>query len=143
MHGWSSESGLVLMKRAGLVAGVVSVLVLAGCSSGSSSGKTTITVWEGYTQTEAKAFTKLVNQFNESHASIHVNELETNNDYVLQKVLTAVRGGTPPDVAYLYGSWAPNVAKIPSVVDLTSLSKSPDIKWSDFWQAEQEAATVN
>jgi multiple sugar transport system substrate-binding protein len=119
-------------------------LALAGCGSGSSGGdKTSITVWEGYTQTEAKAFNHLVTRFNNSHPDIHVSVLETNNDYALQKVLTAVRGGTPPDVAYLYGSWAPNVAKIPSVVDLSSVVKKPSVNWQDFYPGERKVTTVN
>jgi multiple sugar transport system substrate-binding protein len=133
------------MKRTGLVAAAAAsaLLVLAACSSGSSNGKTTITVWEGYTQTEAKAFTKLVNEFNHSHPDTHVNVLETNNDYALQKVLTAVRGGTPPDVAYLYGSWAPNIAEIPSVVDLKSVVSSKAVNWSDFYPGERAVTKVN
>ena len=54
-----------------------------------------------------------------------VNSLYVNNDNTLQKVLTAVRGGSPPDIAYLYGSWAPNVAKIPQVVNLTKVVQRP------------------
>ena len=117
---------------------------VAGCGgSGASSGKTQITVWEGYTDVEGKAFTKLADEFNASHKDISVNVLETNNDYALQKVLTAVRGGTPPDVAYLYGSWAPNVAKIPTVVDLTSMVKSKEVNWNDFYPGERAVTTVN
>jgi len=122
----------------------VALLALAGCGSGSSnSGKTSITVWEGFTDVEGNAFHHLVNEFNSSHKNIHVSVLETNNDYALQKVLTAVRGGTPPDVAYLYGSWAPNVAKIPSVVDLSSVVKKPSVHWQDFYPGEREVTTVN
>src|SRR5262245_47279069 len=123
-----------MRRRSGLgtmAAVAASLLALAACGSGSSSGgKTSITVWEGYTMTEAKAFNAIVGQFNASHPKIHVSVLETNNDYALQKVLTAVRGGSPPDVAYLYGSWAPNVAKIPSVVGLESLVHSKAVNWN-------------
>src|SRR5215468_8024309 len=112
-------------------------LAAAGCSSSSSSnssqGTSTgpaktvkIAVWEGYEDVEGKAFKGLVTQFNQTHPGIQVSTLETPNDFMLQKVLTAARGGTPPDVAYLFGSWAPNVAKIPSVVDLTSVAQSPE-----------------
>ena len=119
------------------------VVAAAGCGgSGSASGKTQITVWEGYTDVEGKAFMKLAHEFNASHKGIDVNVLETNNDYALQKVLTAVRGGTPPDVAYLYGSWAPNVAKIPTVVDLTSMVKSKAVNWADFYPGERAVTTV-
>jgi multiple sugar transport system substrate-binding protein len=116
----------------------------ASSTSSPGTGKTVnIAVWEGYTDTEGKAFADLVSQFNRTHPGIRVKTLETNNDFMLQKVLTAVRGGTPPDIAYLYGSWAPNVAKIPSVVDLTATARSPEVNWNDFWPAEQQVATVN
>jgi multiple sugar transport system substrate-binding protein len=135
------------MGRSGRIALATSaaavLLAAAACGgSGSSGGKTQITVWEGYTDVEGKAFTQLVDEFNKSHKGIEVKVLETNNDYALQKVLTAVRGGTPPDVAYLYGSWAPNVAKIPSVVDLTSTVKSKAVNWNDFYPGERAVATV-
>ena len=66
-----------------------------------------------------------------------------NNDDTLQKVLTAVRGGSPPDIAYLYGSWAPNVAQIPQVVNLTKVVQQPGVNWNDFWVGERDVATVN
>jgi multiple sugar transport system substrate-binding protein len=136
------------MKRSGLVAAfalaTVTLLVLAGCSPGSSGGgKTSISVWEGYVDVEGKAFHHLVSEFNNSHPDIHVNALYTNNDYSLQKVLTAVRGGTPPDISYLYGSWAPNVAKIPQVVDLSPVVKKPSVNWQDFYPGERKVTTVN
>jgi multiple sugar transport system substrate-binding protein len=58
-------------------------------------------------------------------------------------VLTAVRGGSPPDIAYLYGSWAPNVAEIPQVVNLTQVVKRPGVNWDDFWTGERAVATVD
>ncbi|MGH3508649.1 MAG: ABC transporter substrate-binding protein [Nocardioidaceae bacterium] len=129
-----------------MAASVAGMLLAAaacgGGGAGASGSKTQITVWEGYTDVEGKAFNKLVDEFNASHKSVDVNVLETNNDYALQKVLTGVRAGTPPDVAYLYGSWAPNVAKIPSVVDLTSMVKSKKVNWNDFYAGERAVATV-
>jgi multiple sugar transport system substrate-binding protein len=123
-------------------------LAAAACTSSntdsSGDGNTVdIAVWEGYTDTEGEAFADLVTQFNQEHPQIHVSTLETNNDFMLQKVLTAVRGGTPPDIAYLYGSWAPSVAKIPTVVDLTATAHSSEVNWNDFWPAEQQVATVD
>ena len=69
--------------------------------------------------------------------------LFVNSDDTLQKVLTAVKGGSPPDIAYLYGSWAPNVAQIPQVVDLTQVVKQASVNWNDFYVGERDVATVN
>ncbi len=130
-----------------VTAAAAAALTVAACGGSNSSagggGKTSITVWEGYADTEGAAFKGLVRQFNSSHPKIHVSALYVNNDYSLQKVSAAVRGGTPPDIAYLYGSWSPNIVKIPSVVDLTSIAKRPSVNFGDFWQGEQQVATVN
>jgi multiple sugar transport system substrate-binding protein len=131
-----------------LAVATVAALGLAGCgtdaSSGtSSSGSTTIQIWEGYTGDEATAFSHLVSQYEAQHPGQTVDSLYVNNDDTLQKVLTAVRGGSAPDIAYLYGSWAPNVAQIPQVVNLSSVVKEPGVNWDDFWQGERDVATVN
>jgi multiple sugar transport system substrate-binding protein len=136
------------VSMAGLLAvPVTAVLVLAGCgtdsnSNGSSSGSS-IQVWEGWTGAEAKTWTHLISVYEHNHPGQKVNSLYVNNDDTLQKVLTAVRGGSPPDIAYLYGSWAPNVAQIPQVVNLTKVVQRPGVNWNDFWVGERDVATVN
>jgi multiple sugar transport system substrate-binding protein len=133
---------------AGLLTVLTGAAVLAACgtdstSSGGGGGGTTIQIWEGYTQVEAKAFAHLVSQYEAQHPGQKVKTLYVNSDNTLQKVLTAVRGGSPPDIAYLYGSWAPNVAQIPQVVNLTQVVQRPGVNWSDFWTGERAVATVN
>jgi multiple sugar transport system substrate-binding protein len=120
-------------------------LGLAACgtgSGGSGSGKS-ISIWEGWTGAEQKEFKHLVAAYEKANPGVKISVLYVNNDNTLQKVLTAVRGGTPPDVAYLYGSWAPNVARIPQVVNLTSVVSKPSVDWNDFWVGERAVATVN
>jgi multiple sugar transport system substrate-binding protein len=131
-----------------LTALTAAAVTLAGCGtdSGGGSGAATsgpIQVWEGYTGVDAKAFAHLVAEYEAQHPGQKVSTLFVNNDDTLQKVLTAVRGGSPPDIAYLYGSWAPNVAQIPQVVDLTQVVKRPGVNWADFWTGERDVATVN
>ena len=123
-------------------------LGLAACGSGSggsSSGGngSAIQIWEGYTGAEAKTFAHLVSEYQKLNPGQTVSSLYVNNDDSLQKVLTAVRGGSTPDIAYLYGSWAPNVAQIPQVVNLTTVVQRPGVNWNDFWVGERDVATVN
>jgi multiple sugar transport system substrate-binding protein len=126
------------------VACALAATALAACGSGSGTtgnGKT-IQIWEGYTGAEAKAFSHLVAVYDKTHPGVTISPLFVNNDNTLQKVLVAVRGGTAPDIAYLYGSWAPNVARIGQVVNLTSVVRRPGVNWSDFWVGERDVATV-
>jgi multiple sugar transport system substrate-binding protein len=127
---------------------MLSVLALAvsACGGGSSSsnGVVKITLWHGYADVEGKAIVAEAAKFNATHPKIHVTvQNYGNSDYALQKVLTAIRGGSPPDIAYLYGSWAANIAQSPTAVDLSSMIKSdPSINWNDFWPAERQAVQV-
>ncbi|HEY3733653.1 MAG TPA: ABC transporter substrate-binding protein [Streptosporangiaceae bacterium] len=120
-------------------------LVACGAGSGGGSGGSgnSIQIWEGYTAAEGKAFSHLVSEYEKQNPGQKVTSLYVNNDNSLQKVLTAVRGGSVPDIAYLYGSWAPNVAQIPQVVNLTSLVSQPSVNWNDFWVGERDVATVS
>jgi multiple sugar transport system substrate-binding protein len=148
------------MKRLILLPLLAATLALSACggssstgntSSGakaagsSSGGHTTITMWEGYTEVEANAIKALAAEFNKTHPNITVNvQFYGNNDYALQKVLAAIAGGKPPDISYLYGSWAPNIATNPQVVTLNKLiAQDPSFNWNDFWPAERNVATVN
>jgi multiple sugar transport system substrate-binding protein len=145
------------MKRLILLPLLAVTLALAGCGSSNSSGAkgptpsggtkaghTTITVWQGDTQVEAAAFKKLVAEFNKTHPNITaVSQFYGNSDYALQKVLAAIAGGKPPDISYLYGSWAPNIATNQQLVPLNKfIDADPSFNWNDFFPAERKVATV-
>jgi len=117
---------------------------LAACGSGTggSGSGAGIQIWEGYTQVEAKAFAHLLAEWNARHPDEKVTSSFVNNDYSLPKLLTAVKGGSQPDIAYVYGSWAPNVAQIQQVVNLTRVVQQPGVNWDDFWTGERDVATV-
>src|ERR1039457_373998 len=123
----------------------VVALALAACGTDSGGGggaSATVQIWEGYTGPEAMAFAHVIAVYQNQHPGEKVSSLYVNNDNTLTKVQTAVAGGSPPDIAYLYGSWAPNVAQIPQVVNLTNVVKRPGVNWDDFFVGERDVATV-
>jgi multiple sugar transport system substrate-binding protein len=116
---------------------------LAACGSGSAGTSSGLQIWEGYTGAEATAFKHLLAEWNKAHPSEKISSYYVDNDDSLPKLLTAVKGGSQPDIAYVYGSWAPNIAQIPQVVNLTKVVQQPGVNWSDFWVGERDVATVN
>jgi len=145
------------MKRAWMAAALAVGLVAAACTSGggngggtetpSSGGPAIVVFWQPYSSgTEKSGLMALVNEFNKAHeGKISVQPLFYGNaDYALQKVETAIAGGVYPDIAYLYGSWAANIAGSDKVLPLNDfIDKNPSWNWDDFWEAERLAATVN
>ena len=69
----------------------------AAAPDSSSGGKTNIVLWHGYVDVEGKALTAAAKRFNATHPKIHVTVQNYGNaDYALNKVLTAIRGGSLP-----------------------------------------------
>ena len=144
------------MRRAWISVVFAVALVAAACTSSgggggtetpSSGGPSIVVFWQPYSSgTEKSGLMALVNEFNKAHeGTISVEPLFYGNaDYALQKVETAIAGGVYPDIAYLYGSWAANIAGSPQVLALNDfIDKNPSWNWDDFWEAERLAATVN
>ena len=102
-------------------------------------------MWHGNTGATRNSLQQLVAAWNKTHPDIHVTEqFYGSTDHALEKVETAIAGGSYPNIAYLYGSWAANIATSPKVLVLNDLIKSdPNFDWNDFWPAERQAATVN
>jgi multiple sugar transport system substrate-binding protein len=140
------------MKRY-LVVAIAAALALSACggggssSSGSGSGKhVNIVIWHGFTSpgAERDAIKAMTAEFNATHPNITVTpQFSGNSDYALPKVLAAIAGGNPPDISYLYGSSAANIATTPAVVPLNSLiAHDSSFNWNDFWGVERAVATV-
>jgi multiple sugar transport system substrate-binding protein len=136
------------MRRSLLLVAASLLVLVAGCggsgSGSSNGGRVNVVLWHGYVDVEGKALADAAKKFNATHSKIHVTVQNYGNaDYALQKVLTAIRGGSYPDIVYLYGSWAANMARTPKAVDVAPLIKAdPSINWNDFWPAERQAVTV-
>ncbi|HTX71007.1 MAG TPA: ABC transporter substrate-binding protein [Thermoleophilia bacterium] len=141
--------------RCGALVAIVMVVALAlvasGCGSGSSSsgGSTasggTVTLWHGYTDVERAAVDSMGPEYNATDPAWKVKIVFSgNNDYGLQKLLTALAAGKAPDMMYQYGSSLANLSRSPKIVNMGDLiAKTPGFDWNDFYEAERLACTVN
>jgi len=127
-----------------LLAVVIGGLAVGSVGARSKASPTKVVLWHGYTDYEAKAIKAAVASYNKTHPNVHVTaQFYGNADYALQKVLTAIAGGKYPDIAYLYGSWAANIAKSPKTLDLTQRVKDPSFQFDDIWRAARAVGRVN
>jgi len=140
------------MKRAVLAGIAALTLAMTGCagSSGSSSaqsgsgsssaGPVTIQFWHAQTQIDATVMQQLVAAFNASHPNIVVQASSggTSTGDLLPKVTTAIAAGTYPDVAYIYGSYAANIAQSGKTVNLANRINEPGFGWNNFYPASRQ-----
>jgi multiple sugar transport system substrate-binding protein len=133
--------------------GLIALLLLAACTGGGrSTGSpapervTQIVLWHPYTDgVERKALDDLVEEWNQTHFTIKVKAPDYgNSDAGLQRVQAAIRSGSYPDAAYLYGSSAADIATSPKTLVLNQLvASNPGVVWGDFWPAARQAMTVD
>ncbi|MCM3131260.1 ABC transporter substrate-binding protein [Paenibacillus polysaccharolyticus] len=117
-----------------LVYFLVMLLLLTACSTESSSdpageGKTTVTMWHGLTSIDLDNMNKVVKAFEEKNPTIKMKLVYTeSSEGSDQKLLTAVAGGNPPDVAlfdrFKVGTWAAQG----SLTDLSSMAAESGIR---------------
>ena len=116
-----------------------------GASGSAGGGPVEIVFWHGNSGQAGLECTKLVKQWNAANPDIQVKDVfYGSSDHALTKVEAAVASGVYPDIAYLYGSWAANIATSPALLPLNDyIQNDASFNWDDFWQAERYAATVN
>jgi multiple sugar transport system substrate-binding protein len=136
------------VKRHALLLLALLAAIVAALSASSVEARpaavTQVVLWHGFTDYEAKAVDAAVATYDKTHPDVHVTaQFYGNADYALQKVLTAIAGGKYPDIAYLYGSWAANIAKSAKTLDLSQRVKDPSFDYGDIWPAARLAGQVN
>ena len=153
----TARRALTIGLLAVAVAAVAVGLAACGDSGGSAAsdsspsalpspgGGGTVTLWHGYTDIERTATDAFVAKFNATDPGFTVKAVFAgNNDYALQKLMTALAAGRAPDIAYQYGSSLANLAASPKIVDMSPLiDATPSFNYDDFYEAERLAGTVD
>jgi multiple sugar transport system substrate-binding protein len=130
------------------LAGIAPILSACGSDDDNSvaaDGTVTITMWHGQNDQGKEAIDKIVASFQSKNPKIKV-DASTGGvlaDAMLQKITTALSGGTYPDIAYIFGPDIASVARSPKVANLQSFTTPPEAKWDDFFPAARDAVTVD
>ncbi|KAB8127025.1 ABC transporter substrate-binding protein [Gracilibacillus oryzae] len=128
--------------------------VLAGCSqdkeagtgesdSGGNQDQTTITFWHPMTDTSGEAVEEVIKAFEEQNPDIKIDAsyIANQGEGQNEKLLTAVAGGNPPDVAYFdrfeVASWAAQG----SLEKLTDLAEKDGITKDKYYPFSWEEAS--
>ena len=94
-------------------ASIAAVLCLAGCA-----GKRTDTLVFWTFGPEGEAVAKLLPDFERAHPDIHVEVQQLPLSAAHQKLLTAIAGGTTPDMAQLGNTWLPELVLLHALAPL-------------------------
>ena len=104
---------------------VLVMAVIVGCRS--TSSKTTVTFWHamgGESQTTLKT---MVDRFESTHTSIHIELVGMGNyDALSQKLMGAVAAKNPPVIAQMYENWTTQLHAGGELVYLDSFVHGPD-----------------
>ncbi|MFE2677004.1 ABC transporter substrate-binding protein [Streptomyces hygroscopicus] len=120
---------------------------VAGCGTGlgvDSDGVVHIEMWHGQTSTALKTVKRLVADFHRSHPRIRIDlGGGVLADDMLQKVMAGLVSGSPPDIAYIFGSDLASVARSSQLADMTSVVESGQVPWKQYWPAARDGVTVD
>ncbi|WP_255452141.1 ABC-type glycerol-3-phosphate transport system, periplasmic component [Sporosarcina sp. ANT_H38] len=136
-------------KITSIMFGIIISMFLGGCSSSqekdNSEEKDTITFWHPYGSESGDAIAAVIEEFEKQNSTIKVNAVYIANQGEGQneKLLTAIAGGNPPDVAYFdrfeINSWASQG----SLEDLTAMAEEAEITKDRYYPFAWEEASYD
>jgi ABC-type glycerol-3-phosphate transport system substrate-binding protein len=121
-----------------LLGGVLLVCILVACDGASSATDNRIVVryWDKWSGSEAKAMQEVVDDFNASQDRIRVEYSSVSQ--INRKLMLAIGGGNPPDVAGLFGNTLAVYAENNALTPLDKLAAENKVTKGDyidvFWE---------
>ncbi len=104
---------------------------------------TTLNYWHYLSGDNAKIHEQMIQEFNAQHPHIQVEVLYTGNQFVARdKLLAAVAGNVPPDVALVDQFWPPLIVSTGTLVPLRNFT-DPEQYLQDYSQVSKDTVTVH
>ena len=118
------------MKYTLLVGLIAIVMTTAGCGAsggGGSSDAAEVTFWHSFTQSTRPALDKLIDRFHEEHPDIRINaQYLPSGDALAQKLVTAVRSGSAPDISWIHSHYLEELTKADAVYEMSHFIDGPN-----------------
>ena len=117
--------------RLRLIATFVALLLLAatGCSrrAGESPGTVTITFWHSFVANTIPSLDTLIADFERTHPAIRVRaQYVPTGDGLIQKLVTALRSNTAPDVSWIHADFLGQLVDAGALVPMREFITGPD-----------------
>lgn len=120
---------LVCSAFALLVVGIPLGLFMTGCRTSPDSEKVQLIFWHAWGGFEGKFLESLVEEFNQSHAHIQVKPAHF---LIGDKLMAAIAGGIPPDVATVWDWMLPTMGEAECFIPLNDYLRKSDIQPEDY-----------
>jgi multiple sugar transport system substrate-binding protein len=135
---------LLLHALAWSCAGVVAALT-AGCQAHGDDDARTLTFWT--VGREGEAVAQLLPAFEREHPGLHVKLQQLPLSAAHQKLLTAIAGGSTPDLTQLGNTWIPELAELDALeplqmrVDASKVVRQDDY-FANIWATNRIDGTL-
>jgi len=121
----ASLGGLRLALPAALGLG----LLAAGCGGGEEAegGRTRVVFWHSFVNSTIPALDELVARFEREHPDIDlVPQYIPTGDALVQKLITAVRSNTAPDVSWIHADYLEDLVAADAIYPMSEFIDGPD-----------------
>ncbi|MFS0821665.1 ABC transporter substrate-binding protein [Bacillus sp. 1P02SD] len=135
-----------MLKRL-MVLSIALMVILAGCSSGStngdkqkeSNGVTELTYWVPFSGSDGEFMEAMVKKFNESQDEVKVQFMNNKSENYYTKLKTALVSNSAPDVAIAHVSRFSELLPTGKVEALDELASEAGLDWSTYGENQVEA----
>lgn len=117
-------------SRFGIAAALALLVVACAPSRESSDSRIVIRYWEKWTGFEAQAMRVVVEEFNASQDRIYVEYSSVSQ--IDRRLMLAIAGGVPPDVAGIWGHVLPVYAENNALTPLDSFAEAKGVGREDY-----------
>ncbi len=102
-----------------LIALTANVLGCGSRGGNANPDAVTITFWHSFTQSTRPALDKLINRFHEEHPDIRIEaQYIPTGDALAQKLITAVRSGSAPDISWIHSHYIEDLSKSDAIYEM-------------------------